>query len=66
MSEHTDRQGTALSKPGKIACLLAGNFSLHEVMPDRSLRAVRAPADANPYGNLEELMGEMAPYACPN
>lgn len=67
MSQNGERQGgVALGQPGKIACLLSGNFSLHEVMPDRSLRTVRAPAAQSPYNRLTEIMGEMQRYACPN
>jgi hypothetical protein len=67
MSQHADRQGgVAVGQPGKIACLLSGNFSLHEVMPDRSLRTVRAPRAESPYARLSEVMGEMERYACPN
>lgn len=45
MIEGAERRfGGKGERPGKIASLLAGDFSLHEVMSDGSLRCVRAPA----------------------
>lgn len=67
MSQHGERQGgVAVGQPGKIACLLSGNFSLHEVMADRSLRTVRSPRSESPYARLADVMVEMERYACPN
>jgi hypothetical protein len=60
VSEGAERRfGGKGEKPGKIASLLAGDFSLHEVMPDGSLRCVRAPTSGI-YAEMRELAYEVA------
>lgn len=55
MGEHGDpRSAAAVERRRKIACLLSGDFSLHEVMPDRSLRVVRSPRAEGSHRRLAE------------